>query len=194
MTLERRHLLSRQPSEKPLAPPDHPVLPYSRRAVILISQRAVAQQGPMGCGVACVAYLARRDYDIALREFFGPLRGDDRRAGYTQKAPVTALAQAGLRYSKRVLRGSTVPARLATIPPAAVIYVKRCDGDRPGHYVVRVAGGWMDPMDRGRDKKKSQDWVPCRNGQIRARWPSSWWPRSVVEPVVPGSGSRRTGR
>ncbi|MFH1400598.1 MAG: hypothetical protein ABIH41_03700, partial [Nanoarchaeota archaeon] len=101
--------------------------------------RCVAQEHVMGCGVACVAAAARIRYVDALRRFNVKNAGTK---GYTLAEMRGALAQLGLRYAFARMG----PERKALMRKVGtIVFIKPSDRYPAGHYLLRVASGWMDP-------------------------------------------------
>jgi len=144
--------------------------------------RNVPQQGPMGCGVACVAMVIGCTYERS-RRYFVRLPGNDIERGYCCWELVWALAAAGLRFRKRTFGARTVDARLKSVPVGAIVRVRRWPGDRWLHYVVKSKTGWRDPMDSGGHSKRAKWTGSCRRGQLLREWPRGWRPLSAIVPI-----------
>jgi hypothetical protein len=132
----------------------------------------------MGCAVACVASVTGLKYATALRLFDG-LRGDDRTLGFSRKAVLSALRRAGYAYLHRRF-APLCPARgrAATVPDRAIVFVRRGDRDWRGHYLVRRAGKWLDPLGESSGKKKV-----AAGGEVLRVLRRDWVPKSYLAPA-----------
>jgi hypothetical protein len=131
----------------------------------------------MGCGVACVAFLARCSYAQALRFFADPTRADGGR-GYRLAMLVEALDSAGL-HAERHGFGRLAPAqrieRIKALPSdglvGRIVKAERYRGDQDRHYVVFASGVFVDPLD---DDARRKEWRPQKHGQFHSVWPRRW--------------------
>src|SRR5436190_8987949 len=145
--------------------------------------RQVAQEGSMGCGVACVAALLGESYDVALKRFREPHR--HKTLGFPRHQVRRVLADAlDVPFRVRALRGGSIATRWrerwATIPLGAVVCVSRYEGDRFLHYLVKGCHGWMDSWANLRGKGKKAN-VALAQARWRSKVPSAWKPLSVIE-------------
>lgn len=108
------------------------------RIYIFIMDNAVAQEDPLGCGIACVAWITGKTYKQAKDLYFE----DAKRAGtlgYFCRDLVSALAMAKKQYSYRYL------GKKARFNEGSIVFIKRSKRYPAGHYLVKTAEGWMDP-------------------------------------------------
>ena len=156
---------------------------FAHHSRLLSRLRPVAQQGSMGCGVACVAALLSESYEAALKRFREPGRHET--LGFPRQEIQRVLADViGLAFAVRPLRGGTSATRWqerwATIPLGAVVCISRHEGDRYLHYVVKGHHAWMDPWANLRGKGKKAN-VASAQAKWRSKLPPQWRPLSVVE-------------
>lgn len=106
----------------------------------------------MGCGVACVASRLRISYPQALKRFESAgVPGSDQTTGFTRTAMLDVLKQAGHAYEFHSFGATSQPARhrrAAELPPGSIVYVQNESKYRWGHYLLRMADGWHDPLER----------------------------------------------
>ena len=100
--------------------------------------RAVRQQDPYGCGIACVAFVNGISYNEAKRKYFRR-RKDAGSRGYICKDLVKALKVAGKEYGYRYIKEGKRGFRNGDI-----IFIKRSRRYPAGHYLARTRSGWMD--------------------------------------------------
>lgn len=108
---------------------------YGRR----YRMRAVTQEHPMGCAVACVASVANISYKNAL-EFLGREHASGR--GYYCREIVDALAANGLKYEFRKADRSS---RKYMKESRTIVFIAPSARYHAGHYLVRAREGWMNP-------------------------------------------------
>ena len=145
----------------------------------------LGQHDPMGCSVACVAFVTNSAYANALKWF--PFSADAcqrrlRGAGFLPAHVEKALASAGRPYRRRRFGGESQHRRSTaeSLAPGAIVFVRRWNEDMARHYVVKTPGGWMDPMEQTA-RKKSEIWRPQR-GACRPELPKGWTPISYMVP------------
>ena len=101
-------------------------------------KKPIAQEDPLGCGIACVAWITGKTYKQAKDLYFK----DVKRAGtvgYFCRDLVSALAMAKKQYSYRYLR------KKARFNEDSIVFIKRSKRYPAGHYLVKTAEVWMDP-------------------------------------------------
>lgn len=104
--------------------------------------KAVEQEGPFGCGVACTASILDIDYQEALNLF-----QDGRRkhieTGFYCGEIVDVLVKAGLNYKYKHFEECDLE-RINT--PGTIIFLRKSDTYPHGHYLCRVshANRWAD--------------------------------------------------
>jgi hypothetical protein len=135
----------------------------------------VPQRGPMGCGIACVAYIVGASYMATKSRYFMsaivPV-GDDQKRGYTRRALRSALKHAGNDVDEHRYRAAwslTRDQKVDMIPAGSIILVERYHGDQERHYIVRAPSGWIDPLD-------PDEGIPSHTGQVRDQLPRTWNP------------------
>lgn len=99
--------------------------------------KPVAQEDPLGCGVACVAYLLNLSYKDALQMFpNGKERANT--VGFYSKELASKLGESYkvgfAKRNKKFIHRS-----------GSIIFMKRGKKYRCGHFMVRSGNQWMDP-------------------------------------------------
>ena len=101
--------------------------------------KAVIQEDPMGCGVACVAFILNLSY-INTRSLF---RNGDKKAstvGFSCVSIVNALKLNGLKYRHRAVKD-----RNEVFQNGSIVFIYYSDNYPFGHYLAKSKSGWMDP-------------------------------------------------
>jgi hypothetical protein len=100
----------------------------------------VKQEDPMGCGIACVAFVLGISYKEATKLFALP---EKRKAlGYRSSDLREALKRGSYdSFSRYVGRLDDTRVEIGDI-----VYVKKCKMFPSGHYLVKINGGYMDPF------------------------------------------------
>ncbi len=102
----------------------------------------VAQEDPLGCAVACVAFRLGMSYRDALKLFND---GEDRvkkKADFYCREIVQILNSQGLSYGYRYIKKRC---RRSIYKPGSIVFIKRSKKYPVGHYLCRANNGWMDP-------------------------------------------------
>ena len=100
----------------------------------------VAQKDEMGCGVACVANRLGISYAQALGLFEYPEHA--KTIVYKCKYIVSALKAGGVTARLRHIRRE-LP--LPELPDGTIVFIERTQLYPHGHYLLKVANGWVDP-------------------------------------------------
>jgi len=102
--------------------------------------KAVAQEAPMGCAVACTASLAGLSYK-EMRRFYVKGSIKDRTTGFYNKDIVSALAKANIEA-----RGSTARTfGKRKMKPGTIVFITRSKKFPEGHFLLKATRGWMNP-------------------------------------------------
>ena len=99
--------------------------------------KPVKQEDPLGCGIACAAFVLGMSYKRAKRRFSRPAEAE--RRGFFCKDIVRALGRGGLEYRAERCRGAN---RWSN---GTIVFIRRSDRYPAGHYLVKSRKGWMDP-------------------------------------------------
>jgi hypothetical protein len=102
-------------------------------------RHTITQEDGMGCGVACVAFVANTTYRQAL------MRLNEHQAstaGYHLKELVGALYTFGRTYKHKHAKKRS---NSYTYPEGAIVFINRSKKYPYGHYLVRHDAQWMDP-------------------------------------------------
>ncbi|KKR25572.1 MAG: hypothetical protein UT57_C0063G0005 [Microgenomates group bacterium GW2011_GWC1_39_7] len=119
----------------------------------LISMKPIKQDNPLGCAVACAAFILRITYGESLNLFKNG-RNKANSTGFLCKEIIAVLEQIGFKYEYKHVNGKTKKKirRLNSI-----VFLRRSKRYPRGHYMVRSANNrWMDP------------WINFPNKEIEA--------------------------
>lgn len=119
--------------------------------------KPVRQEDPLGCGIACVAFVLGMSYKRAKRRFSRPAEAE--RRGFFCKDIVRALGRGGRRY-----RTERCGNRRAD---GTIVFIRRSARYPAGHYLVKSRKGWMDPYLNFQEQK---NFIKARAG-FRKRLP-----------------------
>lgn len=103
-------------------------------------KKYIRQKDPMGCGVACVAYVLNISYKSALKLFAEKDKRLSR--GYTSKDITDALTRFGICYKSVYVGRDKNP----SVEVDSIVYVPKCKNFPRGHYLVKTKVGYMDPF------------------------------------------------
>lgn len=101
--------------------------------------KAVVQEHPMGCGIACVACVSGVPYSDVFKvipRYRASIRG------YFCRELVHALALLGLEYIHRKVTPKT---RGYLNNVGTIVFIAHSKKYPGGHYLVRTRKGWMNP-------------------------------------------------
>jgi len=99
----------------------------------------IAQETPMGCGVACVANLLQISYKKALKLFDKPKKHVEK--GFYCREIINALEKVGLDYDFRKISCKT---KHYLKKNNIIVFVKEGKDDIYGHYFVKTEKEWID--------------------------------------------------
>lgn len=105
----------------------------------MIKFKLVAQEDPMGCGIACIASLLKITYDSAKRLF--PKDYSSTR-GYYIKEISNALEKKGLVVKYGKFNNKT---KEYANKEGSIVFIKRSEKFPYGHYLLKTDKGWMNP-------------------------------------------------
>lgn len=93
----------------------------------------------MGCGAACVAFVAGKTYQQAV-----VILGQDkaRTVGFQLNELVEALGHYGLNYHFKYVKPKI---KQSIYQNGAIVFIKRSARYPYGHYLIRYHGQWADP-------------------------------------------------
>jgi hypothetical protein len=103
-----------------------------------MKENSVTQKEPLGCSIACVAFIKNVSYKTAKVRYFNKL-GDAKKTGYMCKDVVKALNRAGKAYDYVYIKGRQ------NFKEDSIVFIKRSKRYPKGHYLVKAKKGWMDP-------------------------------------------------
>ncbi len=102
--------------------------------------KAIAQEGPMGCGVACAASLSGLSYKQMVR-LFEDGNKKDKTTGFYNKDFVNALAKVNIQT-----KGCSAKKwGKKRIKPGTIVFVTRSKKFPDGHFLLKTTKGWMNP-------------------------------------------------
>jgi ABC-type bacteriocin/lantibiotic exporter with double-glycine peptidase domain len=101
--------------------------------------KAVVQEHPLGCGLACVACVANVSYSKVLKRVKSNLAST---RGFYLKELVQALSKLGFNYVSGKLTEKT---RKHLSREGTIVFIKRSRKYPAGHYLARTKKGWMNP-------------------------------------------------
>jgi hypothetical protein len=116
--------------------------------------RAVAQEDPMGCGLACVAAIADVSYEDVL-ELVDEDKAEE--TGYYCPDLIDALDEFGLEYEYRRVES-------AEVSRGSIVFVE-AEQYPHGHFLAKTETGWMNPWSNYPDEPQEagfQDELPGR--------------------------------
>ena len=102
-------------------------------------RRTITQEDSMGCGVACVAFIAHKPYRQAV-VVLGQNKA--KTVGFQLNEIVDALAYYRLSYHFKHVKPNI---KHRIYEDGAIIFIKRSTRYPYGHYLVRHKGLWVDP-------------------------------------------------
>lgn len=101
--------------------------------------KAIAQEHPMGCGLACVAFVIEQPYSSILKltnEYKASVKG------YYCRELISFLKKFGLNYEHKKFTEKT---KKYLNKEGTIVFIKRSKKYPGGHYLVRSKNGWMNP-------------------------------------------------
>jgi hypothetical protein len=102
--------------------------------------KAIAQEAPMGCGVACAASLAGLSYK-EMRKLFKDGEIKDKTTGFYNKDFVKAFSKLNIQAE-----GCTAKKWGAKrIKSGTIVFVSRSKKFPEGHFLLKTEKGWMNP-------------------------------------------------
>lgn len=106
----------------------------------LKNNKSVTQSHPMGCGVACVAYVLNKSYIETLKLFTNPEAAYSN--GYYCEDLIEALNRENRKYEYRIC-ASLSDEQLKS--DGVIVFCAPCPQYPFGHYLTKTEGGWMNP-------------------------------------------------
>lgn len=101
----------------------------------------VMQENPLGCSVACVAFILKISYQSSLTLF---KKGESKaiKTGFYCKEIVEVLKNRGLCYEYKYIKNKV---KKKIYKAGSIIFIRRSKKNPTGHYLCRVGNVWMDP-------------------------------------------------
>jgi len=114
--------------------------------------KPVKQENPLGCAVACGAFILRTTYIETLSMF---TNGHEKAntIGFICKEIVTALNLAGFKFEYKYIKSAI---RNKIYQSNTIVFLRRSKKYPYGHYLVRTSNKWMD------------SWINFPNEKIKA--------------------------
>ena len=100
----------------------------------------IAQQEPMGCGIACVASVTKKPYNIAKGLFEKPENAALK--GYYCNDLIRALSKKGLNYEYSKVNSRN---KALANEEGSIVFIKRSKKYPEGHFLLKTSEGWMNP-------------------------------------------------
>lgn len=102
--------------------------------------RLISQEDSMGCAIACVAFVLNINYKEATQLFDFPEKR--KTSGYRSSELRKALQKKEYGNFSKYVGRITKP----ILQSGDIVYVKKCVTFPCGHYLVKIARGYMDPF------------------------------------------------
>lgn len=112
----------------------------------------VKQEDLYGCGVACVAFVLRKDYQKAL-DLFSEGKQKAETTGFYCKEIIKVLENEGFKYEYRYIKSKIIR---KIYKQGSVVFLRRSRKYPEGHYLCRVGKLWMD------------SWINFPSDEVRA--------------------------
>jgi len=122
---------------------------------------SVTQNDPLGCGAACISFVAGINYTKTV-SLLGKTKAKYK--GYYCRDLTIALSQLGFSYTYKYLKPQL---KSRVYRDGVIVFIKRSKRCPVGHYLVRYEGYWMDPWI---NSDKDSDIAQARSG-FRKRLP-----------------------
>lgn len=100
---------------------------------------SITQKDSLGCGAACVSFIAGKNYSEIV-QVLGKDKAKD--TGFYCRDLVVALSKLGFFYTYHYLK-PRFKKRIYT--DGVIVFIKRSKKYPDGHYLARCNGQWMDP-------------------------------------------------
>lgn len=100
--------------------------------------KSVTQQDLYGCGLACVSFLVRQEYQQITNT---KRKKQAKTKGFTCKELVEILSSFGLNYQYKYLKTKW---KKKIYQDGVIVFVKRSKRYPSGHYLARLNNTWMD--------------------------------------------------
>ena len=117
--------------------------------------RSVSQKDNLGCGIACIAFILKRDY-LEISSVLGRFKANNE--GFNCKELSEILYKFGFVYSYKYLRPHL---KRGIYKNGVIVFVKRSKKYPSGHYLVRWNNLWMDPWINFLQNKKISEAKSC---------------------------------
>lgn len=103
--------------------------------------KLIKQVDAFGCAIACVAFVLNIKYSDAIKLF---KNGENkaRSSGFYCKEIIEILKNAGFNFQYKYIKPRI---RNKIYQKHSIVFIKRSDKYRYGHYLVRFENKWMDP-------------------------------------------------
>jgi hypothetical protein len=107
---------------------------------LFMPPRTITQEHPMGCGVACVAFILKLSYQKTLKLFGTPSYAWGR--GFYCRELVAVLNAQGQSYHFRKFKEDYSP---LLKKPGTMVFIRKNTRYPFGHFLCRTQRGWMNP-------------------------------------------------
>jgi hypothetical protein len=102
--------------------------------------KPVKQEHPLGCAVACTAFLIGVDYQKTILLFEDGVARVQK--GFFCKDIISVLQKAGLSYQNKFVAKNKGPLKNSD---NSIVYIRKSPAYPWGHYLCKAGDRWMDP-------------------------------------------------
>ena len=108
---------------------------------------SVTQKDNFGCGIACLAYALKIDYDYLIKS--SRIKNQVENKGLTCRKLVEILKSNGLDYCYKYIKTKTKK----IYDEGSIVFIRRYKRYPVGHYLIRTNNIWMDPWINFKNQK-----------------------------------------
>ena len=114
--------------------------------------KAIAQEDPYGCGVACVAFVLKIKYENALSLFEnGQTRVKEIPDFYCREIVTILKSNTDKHFDYKYVKPRL---RKKIYKDGVIVFIEKSKKYKYGHYLVRFEDKWMDPWINFPDKNR----------------------------------------
>lgn len=100
---------------------------------------SITQLDPLGCGAACVSFIAQKSYSEVVATLG---RDYAKHRGFYCKDLIDILAKFGFSYAYKYVKPQL---KSKIYQDGVIVFIKRSKKYPAGHYLTRYKDQWMDP-------------------------------------------------
>ena len=101
---------------------------------------SVTQKNNFGCGVACLAYALKIDYDYLIKS--SRIKKQAENKGFTCRELIEILKSNSLNYCYKYLKPKL---KKKIYEDGSIVFIKVSKKYPIGHYLIRTNNLWIDP-------------------------------------------------